>query len=212
MAVWAKANTRGEIYDAMIRKETYATSGGRMKVRFFGGFDFADAYESYDDMVSSGYSKGVAMGGDLRKSTNLKKESPRFIIWATKDVMGASLERIQVIKGWYENGQMEEKIYNVAASDNRTIQADGSIEDIGEVVNLATGALDPDKGDVTLSAVWKDPDFNPDLRSFYYVRVLEVPTPRYNLWDEIRYGVKYPDEVPKTIRERAWSSPIWYNP
>lgn len=212
MAVWSKANTRGEIYDAMIRKETYATSGGRMKVRFFGGFDFADAYESYDDMVSSGYSKGVAMGGDLRKSTNLKKESPRFIIWATKDVMGASLERIQVIKGWYENGQMEEKIYNVAASDNRTIQADGSIEDIGEVVNLATGALDPDKGDVTLSAVWKDPDFNPDLRSFYYVRVLEVPTPRYNLWDEIRYGVKYPDEVPKTIRERAWSSPIWYNP
>lgn len=213
MAVWSKANTRSEIYDAMIRKETYATSGGRMKVRFFGGFDFRDKYDDYDELVAEGYAKGVSMGGDIQRASASKGAlSPRFILWATKDVMGANLERIQIIKGWYQGGEMKEKIYNVAVSDNRVIRPDGSVDDIGDVVDLDTGAVDPDKGDVTLSVVWTDPEFNPDHRAFYYARVLEVPTPRYNLWDEIRYGVKYPDFVPKTIRERAWSSPIWYNP
>ena len=139
-------------------------------------------------------------------------EIPQFIVWASKDPIGANLERIQIIKGWYENNELYEKIYNVALSDERVVNPDGTVDDLGPIVNLTNGAVDQSKGDTELISVWSDPDFNPNLRAFYYARVLEVPTPRYTLWDEIRAGVKYPDEVPKTIRERAWSSPIWYSP
>jgi hypothetical protein len=216
IAVWAKANTRSDIYDAMVNKETYATSGGRMKIRFFAGFDFAKRYDAYDRLVADGYELGVPMGGDLslskHKAELSNNEIPQFIVWASKDPIGANLERIQIIKGWYENNELYEKIYNVALSDERVVNPDGTVDDLGPIVNLTNGAVDQSKGDTELISVWSDPDFNPNLRAFYYARVLEVPTPRYTLWDEIRAGVKYPDEVPKTIRERAWSSPIWYSP
>lgn len=216
IAVWSKANTRSEIYDAMTRRETYATSGGRMKIRFFGGYEFAERYDDYESMVIDGYDIGVPMGSDLafdhRSAENSFNSIPQFIVWASKDPLGANLERIQIIKGWYEEGELQEKIYNVALSDGRDLDRDGVIESIGLTVNMDTGDMDTSKGDVELSTVWVDPDFNPNLRSFYYARVLEVESPRYNMYDELRGSEKYPDHVPKLITERAWSSPIWYSP
>ena len=213
MAVWSEANTRGHIFDAMQRKETYGTSGGRIQVRFFGGYNFDNQYDSYESLVADGYAKGVAMGGDLPQLNPAtdKQASPSFIVWANKDSEGANLDRIQVIKGWYKDGQLEEKIYNVAVSDNRVIQADGSVAAIEAPVNMETGAWDRSKGAVSLQTVWKDPDFDPASSAFYYLRVLEIPTARYTLWDKIRHGVTYPDRAALTTQERAWTSPIWYN-
>ena len=211
VAVWAEANTRGHIYDAMERRETYATSGGRIQLRFFGGFEFEEAYKGLEEMLEAGYTKGVAMGGDLLNSP-VNNRPLTFLVWASKDPEGANLDRIQMIKGWYEAGKLKEKIFQISLSDGRVLKADGSVPDNEATVNLETGAWDQSKGDVELSAVWRDPEFNPKVRAFYYVRVLEIPSARWNLWDEIKYGVRYPEEVPKTIRERAWSSPIWYIP
>ncbi len=211
MAVWARSNTRSDIYDSMTKKETYATSGGRIKLRFFGGFDFKDHYDSYEDLVKEGYEHGVSMGSDLDyELSNIR--APKFIVWASKDAMSAKLERIQIIKGWYKNEELNEKVYDIALSNGRSPTLHSSAPDLGDIVDLSTGEVDPDAGDIELSTVWTDPDFDPNIRSFYYARVLEVKTPRYSLWDEIKHGVKYPDEVPKTIKERAWSSPIWYSP
>jgi hypothetical protein len=206
--VWAESNTREAIWDAMKRKETFATSGPRMKVRMFGGYDFEAAYNTYESMVEAGISNGVPMGGDL----SAPKGSPMFLVWAMKDPTGPNLDRVQIIKGWVEDGAMKEKIYNVAVSDNREIAADGSVSPIDAPVNLETGAFDTGKGSPELSAVWQDPDFDPAQQAFYYTRVLQLPTARWTLWDEIREGVEYPESVAKTIVERAWGSPIWYSP
>ena len=210
VAVWAPANTRGHIWDALKNKETYGTSGGRIQVRFFGGFNFANSYTSYEDLVKAGYAQGVPMGGDLKGDKTTK--APSFLIWAGKDGESANLDRIQLIKGWYKNGVLAEQIYNVALSDNRILNADGTVPDNGATVDFKTGAWSTDKGATTLQTVWTDPDFDPSIRAFYYLRVLEIPTARYTLWDEIRYEVKYPEGTAMTIRERAWSSPIWYVP
>ena len=206
--VWAESNTRGAIWDAMKNKETFATSGPRMKVRLFGGYNFKDTYTD-ESFVEDGYAKGVPMGGNLPKAQD---NIPKFIVWAIKDPIGPGLDRIQIIKGWVHNGEMKEKVYNVAVSDNRKIKADGSVEASDAKVNLNTGAFDKDKGSTQLMTVWKDPDFDASHRAFYYARVLQLPTARWNLYDEIREGVEFPDRVPKTIIERAWSSPIWHIP
>ncbi len=206
VAVWAAANTRPEIYDALARKEVYATSGGRIQVRFFGGHDFVGNYENYDALVQDGYAKGVPMGSDLSKDDS----PPSFLIWAGKDPEGANLDRIQVVKGWYKNGKLSEKIYTVALSDNRRVNEDGSVPSNGAKVNMETGEWDKSKGAVSLQTVWTDPEFDANADAFYYLRVIENPTARYTLWDIIRYGVTYKASTPLTTQERAWSSPIWY--
>ena len=206
--VWAESNTRGAIWDAMKNKETFATSGPRMKVRLFGGYDF-DAVYSDNSFVEDGYAKGVPMGGDL---SDAKGKSPQFIVWAIKDPIGPGLDRIQIIKGWMHHGEMKEKIYNVAVSDSREIKADGSVSPLNATVDLKTGDFNSDKGSVQLMTVWTDPDFDASQKAFYYARVLQLPTARWNLYDEIRENVTFPETVPKTLVERAWSSPIWYTP
>ena len=206
--VWAESNTRGAIWDAMKNKETFATSGPRMKVRLFGGYDFDAAY-SDNSFVEDGYAKGVPMGGDLSEA---KGKSPQFIVWAIKDPIGPGLDRIQIIKGWMDHGEMKEKIYNVAVSDSREIKADGSVSPLNATVDLKTGDFNSDKGSAQLMTVWTDPDFDASQKAFYYARVLQLPTARWNLYDEIRENVTFPETVPKTLVERAWSSPIWYTP
>lgn len=201
MAVWAEANTRSDIYEAMERKETYATSGTRIQVRFFAGYDLDNKHDRYDDLVTDGYDKGVQMGSTLKTAGT---DSPIFSYWASKDPEGANLSKVQVIKGYYENGEIREEIYDIATSKNKV--------EAGTEVNIKTGAWNQENGSGVLQGYWQDPDFDASLRAFYYLRVLEVQTPRWNLWDEIKYGVKYPESTPKTIHERAWSSPIWISP
>ena len=211
VAVWAEANTRGHIYDAMRAKETYGTSGGRIQLRFFGGYGFEEAaLENYEALVKEGYANGVPMGSDLSRIEANNYPAPSFLIWAAKDPESANLDRIQVIKGWYKDGKLEEKIFNVALSDNRILNPDGTVPDNGATVNMQTGAWSEDKGAVELKTIWTDPEFDPEAKAFYYVRVLELPTPHWRLWDKIRYGSNFPEALPLTIRERAWSSPIWY--
>ncbi|WP_165310239.1 DUF3604 domain-containing protein [Vibrio ziniensis] len=203
-AVWAESNTRGAIWDSMFSKETYATSGPRMKVRFFAGQGFATKYDTYEAMVSDGYKKGVPMGRDYKSS-----KAPQFLVWAMKDPIGPNLDRIQIIKGWLENGEMRDTVYNVVASGKR-LKSDGTVTPIDAPINLKTGEFNTIKGDPELMTVWTDPSWDPKQEAFYYVRVLQLPTARWNLYDEIRSGVKYPDSVKKQIVERAWASPIWY--
>jgi len=174
----------------------------------FAGYDLKDAYDSYESMVTAGSNQAIPMGGDLPKSMG---QSPKFMVWAMKDPIGPNLDRIQIIKGWVEKGEMKEKIYNVAVSDNRKIAADGS-SPLNAPVNIETGAFDTSQGSPELSAVWEDPYFDPGQQAFYYSRVIQLPTARWTLWDEIREGVAYPESVAKTLQERAWGSPIWYNP
>lgn len=204
MAVWASNNTRTSIYEAMEAKETYATSGGRIKLRVFAGNGFDTDYSDYDQMVAAGYAKGHPMGSTLETQFDL-------MIWAGKDPEGANLDRIQVIKGWYDGSELHERIYTVALSDNRKLNDDGFVPDNNAKVS-STGKWDQTKGDSELFTVWTDPDFDADDQAFYYVRALELETPRWSKWDEIKYGIEYPESVPDYIRERAWSSPIWYSP
>lgn len=206
--VWAPANTREDIWDGMKRKETFATSGVRIKCRMFGGFDLAANYAGYADMVKAGQASATAMGGDLPKAAAGK--SPSFMVWAAKDPNGPGLDRIQIIKGWVENGKLKEKIYNVAASDNRTIGADGKLAKIDAPIDPKTGAFNSQLGASELMAVWTDPDFDASENAFYYMRVLQLPTARWTFYDKLRHGVKFPKEVPDQIVERAWGSPIWY--
>lgn len=205
--VWAPRNTRVDIWDAMKNKETFATSGPRIKVRFFAGYGYNDSYHNYGEMVEDGYAKGVPMGGDLAH----RDEAPQFLVWALKDPINANLDRIQIIKGWYDDGKMQEKIYDVAVSDNR-LRADGTVTPTDAKVDLTTGAFDNTKGSIEFMSTWQDPDFDKNQHAFYYVRVIQLPTARWTLYDEIREGVRYKDDVAKTLQERAWSSPIWYNP
>ncbi len=209
-AVWAKANTRKAIFDAMMRREVYATSGPRMVVRFFGGWDFSDT-DLKGNLAKAGYDRGVPMGSDLKDG----KGAPKFMLSALKDPMGANLDRIQVVKGWVDrSGKLQEKVFNVVWSnpENRKAGADGKIPAVGDTVNLAKASYANSIGAPELKTVWEDPEFNPRLKAFYYVRVLEIPTPRWVVYDALRYGAKLLQGTELKAQERAYSSPIWYNP
>ena len=206
--VWAEENTREAIYDAMMRKETFGTSGTRMKVRFFGSFSYENNLINDESWLTKAYANGVPMGSDLEGTGT----SPTFIIQALKEANGANLDRVQVIKGWIdEKGQTHEKIYNVALSDNRKADANGNIPPIQNTVDLKTATYSNSVGAVMFLTTWTDPDFDASQNSFYYVRVLEIPTPRWSTYDSVRTGLPIRDDIPATIQERAWSSPIWYN-
>ncbi|MFK7840780.1 MAG: DUF3604 domain-containing protein [Sphingorhabdus sp.] len=209
-AVWATANTREAIFDAMARREVYATTGPRMSVRFFGGFDFTDDDFS-KDWVKAGYDRGVPMGGDLQGDD---KSAPRFIVSALKDPDGANLDRVQVIKGWIDsNGKTQEKVFDIAWSDAETRKLEnGKVPAVGNTVDLATAEYSNSIGATELQTVWTDPEFDPAIKAFYYVRVLEIPTPRWVVFDALRYKTALSDDVTKIAQERAYTSPIWYNP
>jgi hypothetical protein len=210
-AVWAKDNTRTSLWDAMQRKETYATTGPRMIVRFFGGWDFEPADAENRLPASIGYTKGVPMGGDLRDAPQGKV--PTFLIAALKDPIGANLDRYQIVKGWLtKDGKLEEKIYDVAWSGNRKPGADGKLASVGSTVDVANASYTNTIGAPELVAVWRDPEFDPAQRAFYYGRVIEIPTPRWTAYDAKRFGVKPLPGTAMTITERAYTSPIWYTP
>ncbi len=212
-AVWATENTREALWDAMKRKEVYATTGSRMVVRFFGGWDFdANDAETRNPAVV-GYSKGVTMGGDLRDAPEGK--SPTFLVGALKDPIGANLDRIQIVKGWLDaKGEVQEKVFDVVwgDADEREPRADGKLPPVGNTVDVENAIWTNTIGDGELIAVWRDPDFDPSLRAFYYARVIEIPTPRWTAYDAKRFGIAIPEEVPMVTQERAYTSPIWYTP
>ena len=211
-AVWAPENTREALFDAMKRKEVYATTGPRIALRFFGGFGFVGADAHSSNLAEIGYQRGVPMGGDLSAAPEGK--APSFLIRAVKDPVGANLDRIQVIKGWLDDeGMPQEKVYNVAMADGRSIGADGKVAPVGNTVDVSTGNYSNSIGDPELVITWSDPDFNAAKASFYYVRVLQIPTPRHTLYDAIALNIPVEETGhPATIQERAYSSPIWYTP
>jgi hypothetical protein len=210
-AVWATENTREAIFDAMKRRETYATTGPRMAVRFFGGWDFVAADATNRMPAAIGYGKGVPMGGDLAKAPNGK--APTFLVAALKDAIGANLDRIQIVKGWVDNdGKTQEKVYDVVWSGNRKPGADGKLPAVGNTVDVANATWTNTIGAPELIAVWKDPQFDPKLRAFYYARVIEIPTPRWTAYDAKRFGVKPLPETRMVLQERAYTAPIWYTP
>lgn len=211
-AVWARNNTREEIFDAMKRRETYATTGSRMIVRFFGGWDFNEADAKSRLPAEVGYAKGVPMGGDL-PAVPEGKTAPTFMAAALKDPLGGNLDRIQIIKGWLDaSGVAHEKVYDVAWSDGREPGGDGKLPPVGDTVDIAGATWANSIGAAELSALWQDPDFDQEQKSFYYVRVIEIPTPRWTAYDAKHFNVKMPEEVPMTTTERAYTSPIWYTP
>ena len=213
-AVWATENTREALWDAMHRKEVYATSGSRISVRLFGGWNFKADDAKSRDLASVGYAKGVPMGGDLNKAAKGGK-APSFLVAAMKDAQSGNLDRIQIVKGWIDKDNKEhEKIYNVAWSDmkSRKPGKDGKIPAVGDTVDVATATWKDTIGSPELTGVWTDPDFNASQRAFYYVRAIEIPTPTWLAYDQLRFGIKMPPEVPLKQQERAWSSPIWYTP
>jgi hypothetical protein len=210
-AVWARANTREEIFAAVARKETYATSGPRMKVRFFGGYGFEPDAVYAADWLDKAYAGGVPMGGDLPKAP--KGSSPTFLIAAIKEADGANLDRIQIIKGWVDGkGETHEKVYDVALSGDRKTDRGGKAPPVGNTVDVKTATYTNTIGEEQLRTVWNDPDFDPGQYAVYYVRVLQIPTPRWSTYDGARLGVTPPEDLPASIQERAWSSPIWYTP
>lgn len=212
-AIWATENTRESLWDAMKRKETYATTGTRMIIRFFGGWDFDNTDAETRNPAIPGYTKGVPMGGDL--SDTPEGKSPTFLVAALKDPIGANLDRIQIIKGWVDGkGQAQEKVYDVAWGDveKRKPGTDGKLPAVGNTVNVEEATWTNTIGDPELIAVWKDPSFDAKQRAFYYARVIEIPTPRWTAYDAKRFGVKMPKEVPMTLQERGYTSAIWYTP
>jgi hypothetical protein len=210
-AVWSRENTREAIWDAMKRKETFATTGTRMRVRVFAGWDFTDKDLAKSEFARYGYDNGVPMGGDLKAAPEGKV--PTLLIRALRDPAGANLDRVQVIKGWMDaSGKTQEKVYDVAWSDDRKPGSDGKLPPVGNTVNVQEATYDNSIGAPFLQAFWTDPDFDPSQRAFYYVRVLEIPTPRWTTYDAKIFGVKLPDDVPASIQERAYTSPIWYTP
>ncbi len=211
-AVWATENTRSSLFAAMKRKETYATTGPRMRVRFFGGWDYEAADADQFDLAAVGYSKGVPMGGDLTHAPDGK--APTFLIRAVRDPDGANLDRVQVIKGWRANdGELHEEIYNVSLSDGRQPDGTGQVPPVGSTVDVKNASYSNSIGDPELATVWEDPDFDPLELAFYYARVIEIPTPRWTAYDAKRYGLTdLPDNIPMVTQERAYTSPIWYTP
>ena len=210
--VWADANTREAIFDGIRRKETTGSSGPLIRVRVFGGWDFTSADLEAQDWVHRGYSRGVPMGGDLPAMPD-GASAPTFMVWAMKDPESGNLDRVQIVKGWYVNGFPQEKVYDVAWSDDRQPDPDtGKLPSVGNTVDVGSATYTNDIGDAGLTTVWTDPDFDPALHAVYYVRVIEIPTPRWSTYDAAALGVDPPSGVPATIQERAWSSPIWYTP
>lgn len=211
-AVWATDNTREALWDAMQRRETYATTGPRMVVRFFGGWDYTAVDAGSRTPAEIGYAKGVPMGGDLPAAPSGR--SPTFLVAALKDPIGANLDRIQIVKGWLDaSGETHEKVYDVVwgDADSRRPQ-NGRVPPVGSTVDVARATWTNTIGDPELIAVWKDPDFDPRVRAFYYARVLEIPTPRWTAYDAVRFGVQPPKDAKMTAQERAYTSPIWYTP
>lgn len=211
-AVWAVENTRESLFAAMKRREVYASTGPRITVRFFGGWNYGEEDASRPDLARIGYRKGVPMGGDLTRGP--KGTAPSFLIRAVKDPDGANLDRVQVIKGWRDGkGRMQEKIYDVALSDGRRAHSNGTVDPVGSTVDVGNASYTNTIGDPELAATWTDPDFNDKELAFYYLRVLEIPTPRWTAYDAKFFGVKdIPEEIPMVTRERAYTSPIWYTP
>jgi len=211
-AVWATENTREAVWDAMKRKEVYASTGTRMSVRVFAGWDFVEADVQRPDFADVGYRNGVPMGGDLYDAP--KGKAPVLLVRALRDPDGANLDRVQIIKGWSDkNGKTYEKVYDVSVSDDREIAKDGRCNQaVGNTVDVKTATFTNSIGDALLMGYWKDPDFDPNQRAFYYVRVLEIPTPRWTTYDAVHFGIDLPKEVPASQQERAYTSPIWYNP
>jgi hypothetical protein len=209
--VWAEENTRASIFDAMKSKETYGTSGTLIRLRFFGGWSYPRDLTADKDFVKKAYAGGVPMGGDLPKKSG---KAPTFAVWALKDPESGNLDRVQIIKGFINKwGRTDEKIYDVAWSDDRKPNPKtGKLPPVGNTVDIKKATYTNDIGDSQLSAVWTDPDFDPTIKSVYYVRVLEIPTPRWSTYDAKKLGVEPPKGVPATIQERAYSSPIWYTP
>jgi hypothetical protein len=210
--VWAKENTREALWDAMARREVYATTGTRMLVRVFAGWDFEPAEVQRPDFAVQGYARGVPMGGDLQKAEG--GQAPRFMVRALRDPDGANLDRIQIVKGWLdEDGKSRERIYDIAVSDERTIGGDGRCRTpVGDTVDLEQATYTNSIGDALLAAYWEDPDFDPAQSAFYYVRVLEIPTPSWLVYDRKIYGLEIPKEAVLKQQERAYTSPIWYTP
>ena len=212
-AVWAEENTRESIFDAMARKEVYATTGSRPFVRFFGGWEYTDADLNSRQPAFRGYEKGVPMGGDLRARTG--NGGPAFMVYALRDPMGANLDRIQIVKGWLdEKGETHEKVYDVVwgDTDRRKMGPDGKLPPVGNTVDVKNATWSNSIGDPELITVWTDPDFDPAVAAVYYARVIEIPTPRWTAYDAKHFDVTLKDEVPMTTTERAYTSPIWYTP
>jgi hypothetical protein len=208
--VWAEENTRDSIYDAFRRKETFATSGPRMRIRLFGGYHYTDDLTSDPEMIASAYDGGVPMGGDLVADEG---RSPRFLVWAARDADSAPLQRLQMVKGWVEDGEARESVVDIACADGGIPSGDPlRCPDNGASVDLSDCSYSQGLGAAELSALWTDPDFDAAKHAVYYVRVLENPTCRWSTWDALRAGVEPNPDMPATIQERAWSSPIWYVP
>ncbi|MCQ3828169.1 DUF3604 domain-containing protein [Microbulbifer elongatus] len=210
-AIWAEENTRASLFEGMKRKETFATSGTRLKLRFFGGWDFDKNAVDGREWVKGAYAKGVPMGGDLTAAESGK--APTFIVWAVKDPTSGNLDRVQIVKGWSKDGQAFEKVYDVVWAGDRSPDAlTGKVPAIGSTVNIMEASYKNSIGKTELKTVWTDPDFDPALDAFYYARVLEIPTPRWTTIQAKELGITPPTNVPATVQERAWSSPIWYTP
>jgi hypothetical protein len=211
-AVWAEENTREAIFDAMERKEVYATTGSRIGLRFFGGWTFTDEDLRSRTPAFTGYAKGVPMGGDLPAAPD-GTAAPTFMVYALRDPIGANLDRIQIVKGWMAaDGATEEKVFDVAWSDAREPDASGRLPAVGSTVDVARASWTNTIGAPELAAIWTDPEFDPGQRAFYYARVIEIPTPRWTTYDAFRLGAEVPEESPTETQERAYSSPIWYTP
>jgi len=211
-AVWARENSREALFDAMERKEVYATTGSRMSVRFFGGWDFTDQDLNSRQPAFTGYAKGVPMGGELAAKPD-GTAAPSFMVYALRDAVGANLDRIQIIKGWLDgSGTSQEKVYDVAWSGDRKVGGDGKLPPVGNTVDVKNANWTNTIGAAELGAVWSDPDFAVGQKAFYYARVIEIPTPRWSTYDAFRFGIPVPEGAPTSTQERAYTSPIWYAP
>ena len=209
--VWAEQNDRDSIFDAMRRKETWGTSGPRIIVRLFGGFDMNDVKPGQDGWVDTAYKSGVSMGGEL-KAADASGKAPTFAFWALKDSESANLDRIQIVKGWSANGESHEKVYDVSWSGDRSIDpSTGKLPVVGNTVNRDTLEYTNSIGSVELSGTWTDPDFVAEQNAFYYLRAIEIPTPRWSMFDAKALGIPHPADLHAVIQERAYSSPIWYD-
>jgi hypothetical protein len=210
-AVWARENTRESLFDSMMNKETYATTGSRILVRFFGGWDFIDEDAQNRLPAAVGYGKGVPMGSDLPARQD--GESPNFLVAALRDPLSGNLDRIQIVKVWVDqSGERHEKIFDVAWSDDRQLTAEGKLPSVGNTVDIANATWTNTIGAPELITVWNDPEFDPNVSVAYYARVLEIPTPRWTAYEAKRFGISMKEEIPMVNVERAYTSPIWYSP
>jgi hypothetical protein len=196
----------------MVRREVYATTGPRMRVRLFGGWGFQPEDMLHRDLGLIGYSKGVPMGSDITAPKG-STEAPSFLVYALRDPMGANLDRVQIVKGWLDSsGQSQERVYDVAWSGSRKPDQGGKLPPVGDTVDLSIPSWSNAIGAAELGTVWQDPDFEPALRAFYYARVIEIPTPRWTAYDRVKFKLNLPEEIPLKTQERAYTSPIWYTP